>query len=259
MLQWTSAETMAWVGHFIWPFFRVGAFFMAVPIIGTQLVPMRVRLMLALVITFACLGIVPAMPAVDPLSIAAYFVVGQQIIIGVAMAFVLQLLMQVMVVAGQFIAMQMGLGFASMVDPVNGVSVAVLSQFYLMLAILLFLAMGGHLVMIEVLVESFRVMPVSQGLPDASFFGQLAQWGAWMFVAAVVIALPAVTALLIVNFAFGVMNRAAPQLNIFSLGFPFTMLCGLLIVWVTLNGFVPQFQDVTGEALTMMRQLIGLD
>jgi len=258
MLEWSSTQIAEWISQFLWPFFRVGAFFMTVPIIGTQLVPMRVRLILALVVTLCCLGFVPPMPNVDALSFAAYLVVGQQILIGIAMAFVLQLLMQVFVVIGQMVAMQMGLGFASMVDPVNGVSVAVLSQFYLMLAMLLFLAMGGHLVMMEVLVESFRVMPVAVGLPDASLFGQLAQWGSWMFLAAMVVALPAVTALLIVNFAFGVMNRAAPQLNIFSLGFPFTMLFGLLIVWVTVKGFVPQFQNLSSEALTMMRQLIGL-
>lgn len=258
MIELSTAEISAWIGRYIWPFFRVSAFFMAVPVIGTQLVPMRIRLGLSIVVTLAIVPLVQDMPRVDGLSFGAYILAGQQLLVGVAMAFVLQLMMQVFVVAGQMIAMQMGLGFASMVDPVNGVAVAVLSQFYLMLSMLLFIAMNGHLVMIEVLVESFNVIPIGFSMLDVGVFHQLALWGAWMFGSAIVIAMPAVTALLIVNFAFGIMNRAAPQLNIFSLGFPFTMLFGLLIVFISLSGFLPQFESISSQALIMMRQLIGV-
>lgn len=258
MPELSDSEIAAWIGRYFWPLFRVSAFFMAMPVIGTQLVPVRVRLGLSIVVTLAVTPLLPDMPRVDPLSVTAYLLIGQQLLLGVALAFVLQLLFQVSVVAGQMISYQMGLGFASIADPVNGVSVAVLSQFYLMLTMLLFLSMNGHLVVVEVLVESFRVMPVALQAPDFDMLWQLAAWGAWMFSAAVVIALPAVTALLVVNFAFGIMNRAAPQLNIFSLGFPFTMLFGLLIVFISLSGFLPQYQRLAEEGLLMTRQLIGI-
>lgn len=258
MLEIPASEITAWIGRYLWPMFRIGAFFMAMPVIGTQLVSMRIRLGLMLVVTLAVVPVLPVMPRVDGLSLDAYLLVGQQILIGVSMAFVLQLMFQVFVVAGQMIAYQMGLGFASIADPVNGVTVAVLSQFYLMMVTLLFLSVNGHLVVIEVLVESFRILPVGMASFDFNMLWQIASWGAWMFASAVIIAMPAVTALLVVNFAFGIMNRAAPQLNIFSLGFPFTMLFGLLIVYVSLSGFMPQYHRVAEEGLIMLRQLVGV-
>ncbi len=258
MFELPAAEITAWIGRYLWPFFRISAFFMAMPVIGTQLVSMRIRLGLSLVVTLAVVPVLPVMPRIDGLSLAAYLLIAEQVLVGVAMAFVLQLLFQIFVVAGQMISYQMGLGFASIADPVNGVSVAVLSQFYLMLVMLLFLAMNGHLVVIEVLMESFRVMPVTLNGFEFGWLWRLVSWGSWMFSSAVIIALPAVTALLIVNFSFGIMNRAAPQLNIFSLGFPFTMLLGLLIVFISLSGFLPQYQGLAEQGLIMTRQLIGI-
>ncbi|MCF7982553.1 MAG: flagellar type III secretion system protein FliR [Pseudomonadales bacterium] len=258
MLEIPVSEITAWIGRYLWPFFRVSAFFMAMPVIGTQLVPMRVRLGLSVVVTLVVAPLLPIMPRVDGLSLTAYLLIGQQVLLGVVMAFVLQLLFQIFIVAGQMISYQMGLGFASIADPVNGVSVAVLSQFYLMLTMLLFLSMNGHLVVIDVLVESFRVIPVSMTPFDVGILWQIASWGAWMFSSAVIIALPAVTALLVVNFSFGIMNRAAPQLNIFSLGFPFAMLFGLLIVYISLSGFLPQYQGIAEEGLIMLRQLVRI-
>lgn len=257
MIEIPVTELTAWIGRYLWPFFRVGAFFMAMPIIGTQLVPMRIRLGLTLVVTLVAVPMLPVMPRIDPLSIQAYLLIGQQLLIGLSMAFILQMLFQIFVLVGQMIAMQMGLGFASMVDPTNGVSVAILSQFYLMLAMMLFLAMNGHLVVIEVMVESFTTMPVALTGFDFGLFNLLVNWALWMFASALVMAMPAITALLIVNFAFGIMNRAAPQFNIFSLGFPFSMIFGLLIVFISLSGFLPQFELVVGESLMMMREWIG--
>ena len=153
------------------------------------------------------------------------------------------------------IAMQMGLGFASMIDPTNGVSVAVLSQFYVLLVTLLFLAFNGHLVAFEVLIEGFNFLPVGGGILSQSVLYTIAVAGSWMLSSALLLALPAVTAILIVNFAFGIMTRAAPQLNIFSLGFPFTLMFGLFILWVSLSGFLPQYQQLSAYIFQLLNQL----
>jgi len=221
-------------------------------------VPVRVRMGLAVLITLTVAPLLPAMPVLDGLSFEVYLLIGQQLLIGFTMAFIFQMFFQIFVLAGQMIAMQMGLGFASMVDPVNGVSVAVLSQFYLMLVMLMFVCMNGHLVVIEVFIESFKVMPVAIAPFDSGIFMQLVRWGMWMFASALMIALPAVCALLVVNFAFGIMNRAAPQLNVFALGFPISMLVGMVIVFVTLTRFVPQFDQLAEQSMMMMRTLLGL-
>ncbi len=149
----------------------------------------------------------------------------------------------------------MGLGFASMVDPTNGVSVPVIGQFFTMLVTLLFLAMNGHLVVFEVLAESFVTLPVGEGLMTAHFW-ELATRLGWVLGAGLLLALPAITALLVVNIAFGVMTRAAPQLNIFSIGFPLTVAMGLVIIWIGMADILSQYQILATDALQLLRELV---
>jgi flagellar biosynthetic protein FliR len=132
------------------------------------------------------------------------------------------------------------------------VSVVVLSQFYLQLVMLLFLAMNGHLVMIDALARSFERIPVGLSGLGPEIFSEIVRTGGWMFAAALMMALPPVTALLIINFSFGIITKAAPQLNIFAIGFPFTMLMGLLIAWVSLGGFLGQYQRIAEYALELI-------
>jgi len=257
MPEWSSLEISSWVGRHLWPLFRIASFLMIVPLFGNQMVPMRVRLGLALLLTMVVVPNLGPMPLVDALSWQSVEIILYQVMVDVGMGFMVMVLFQLFVVAGQIIAMQMGLGFASMMDPGNGVSVTVLSQFYLMLVSLVFLGMNGHLVLIEVLVESFRTIPIGQQGFASEGLVQLFSMLSWMFVGALMIALPVVTALLIVNIAFGVMTRAAPQMNIFSLGFPVTLIFGLFVVWVSMSGFLPQFQLLTEEMFAMLKFVIG--
>lgn len=256
MLEIDSNIIGGWVGAGMWPFVRISAFLMVAPIVGTRLVPARIRLMLALLISMVLVPNLPAMPMLDSVSIPAFILVIQQVLIGVGMGLVLQVLLQIFVVAGQMIAMQMGLGFASMMDPANGVSVAVLSQFHLMLVTLLFLSMNGHLAMIEVLTESFYTLPVGGGFFTTNALWSLVGWGSWMFSSALLMALPAVASLLIINFSMGIVTRAAPQLNIFAIGFPFMLIIGLCIVWITMGGYLPLFDHYTRQALDMMAYMV---
>ncbi|HSB97172.1 MAG TPA: flagellar biosynthetic protein FliR, partial [Spongiibacteraceae bacterium] len=185
----------------------------------------------------------------SPLSVV---LVAQQLLIGVGLGFFLQLMTQTFVMFGQIAAMQMGLGFASLNDPINGVSVASISQFYLMLVTLLFLGLNGHLIMIEVLTESFYTLPVGADIGGGRL-QTLLGWASWMFGAGLLMSLPAVTALLIINCSLGVITRAAPQLNIFAIGFPLMVLLGLMILWISMNTVLPQFERYNSEALQAMR------
>lgn len=252
------AEIERWVGMFLLPLFRISAMLMAMPIIGSRLVSVRVRLGLALAITALIAPSLPTLPVYNPLSIATWIIVAKEILIGVFLGFALQLLMEVFIVGGQMISNQMGLGFASMTDPANGTTVVALSQFYLILVMLLFMLMDGHLLMIEVLTRTFYVLPIGQAGLASDALWQLVGAGSWMFAAGMLIALPAVTALLVVNLAFGVMTKAAPQLNIFAIGFPFTMLFGILIVWLSLSGFVGLYDDFAHSLLNLISTWLGL-
>ena len=256
MLELSNAQIGGWVGQFLLPLFRIAALLMSMPIIGTQLVPMRVRLYLTLAIAVVLVPGLPPVPVVEALSGQAMLLIAEQILIGAMFGFVLQLFFQVFIVSGQLLAMQMGLGFASMVDPTNGVSVPVIGQFFNMLVVLLFLAMNGHLVVLEILSESFVTLPIGGGLTTNHFWEVAGKLG-WVLGAGLLMVLPAITALLVVNLAFGLMTRAAPQLNIFSIGFPLTLVLGLIIVWIGMADILAQYQTFATEALQMLRELAG--
>ncbi len=256
-MNFTSAELTAWIGSFLWPLFRVGAMVGAAPIFGARVVPVRIRMGLALAITLVIVPLLPPAPAVDPLSGAGLVITFNQLLIGLALGLSLRLVFSAVEIAGQIIGQLMGLGFASMIDPENGVQVPVVSQFYSICAILLFLAFNGHLLLIEMLADSFRTLPVStQGIP-LDGLRALADWGGQMFAGAVLVALPAICALLLVNLAFGVMMRSAPQLNIFAVGFPVTLLLGMVIMLVTLPALPGQLTALTDQVFGLMRYLIG--
>ncbi|WP_317931696.1 flagellar biosynthetic protein FliR [Halioxenophilus sp. WMMB6] len=246
------------LGQYLWPLIRISAFIVAVPIFGAQVMPARIRLVLAIPLTILVAPLLPTMPDVEMLSLPGMIITVQQFIFGAALGFIFQLLMQLFVVGGQAIAMNMGLGFASMNDPANGVTVTVLSQFYLTMAILLFLSMNGHLILIELIVRSFYAWPVGGAIFSGEQWLEFARLGSWVFAGALVMALPIITALLVVNLAFGVMSRSAPQMNVFAVGFPITLVFGMVIIWFGLVNFLPQFELRSNQLFEFVESFIGL-
>ena len=256
-MHFTGAEITAWMGGYLWPLFRIAAMIAAMPILGSVLVPVRARLMLALAVTAVVVPVLPVAPSIDPFSLKALTLIAQQILIGVAMGFAMQLVFSAVVTGGQVIAMQMGLGFASMVDPQNGTQVPVLSSFYQLLVTLLFLGFNGHLIMIEMVVESFRTVPIAEDGITRNSMWELVLWGSQMFAGAVWLALPAVASLLVVNIAFGVMARSAPQLNIFAIGFPVALIMGFVVILYTLPNVVPQFTSLSNDGFLLITRLLS--
>ncbi|ESE41223.1 flagellar biosynthetic protein FliR [Shewanella decolorationis] len=249
---------MQTIASYMWPLFRVASMLMVMVVFGAATTPTRVRLLLAIAITLAIAPVLPPVKDAELFSLSAVFITAQQIIIGVAMGFVTQMVMQTFVLTGQIIGMQTSLGFASMVDPGSGQQTPVIGNFFLLLATLIFLAVDGHLLMIRMLVASFETLPISnQGLTLTSY-RSLAEWGSYMFGAALTMSLSAIIALLLVNLSFGVMTRAAPQLNIFSIGFPITMIGGLLILWLTLTPVMAHFEEVWASAQLLLCDILGL-
>lgn len=255
-MNFTGADITAWINAYLWPFFRIGALVGAAPIFGTGLVPMRIRLGLALTLTLVIAPVIPAMPLIDPLSATGILISVQQVLIGLVMGFALQLVFAVFVFSGELIAMSLGLGFASMNDPVSGVMVPTVSQFYTLMVTLLFLAIDGHLVLIDVLARSFTTLPVAGAGLSVHSLWELVQWGGHLFSDAVLIALPAMTALLVVNLSFGVLTRAAPQLNMFAVGFPAILMIGLVVMWLTLPTVLPALTRLVDEVVGMLGGLL---
>ena len=239
---------------FLWPFFRISALFAILPVLGGSEVPVRVRVALAIVVTALVLPLLPPAPSLDPLSAGSLLVTLQEIVIGLAMGLMVLLVFNAVTLAGESIAITMGLGFALMNDPQNGVQVPTVSQFYVIFATLLFLSLDGHHAALALAVGSFDTLPIGAALgPDATW--QLLSWAGMMFRGALAIALPALAAMLTVNLLMGVMTRAAPQMNIFSVGFPLTMSIGFVAIALTLPAFGESFASLLAEALEALSLL----
>lgn len=256
-MAYTLQTIMQFLADLLLPLFRIAAMLMVMVGIGAKTTPTRVKLMLAVAFTVMVLPVLPKTPFTDLFSGQMILVVVQQVILGAAIGFVSVMLINTFVLAGQIVAMQTGLGFASIIDPTNGSNVPAVGQFYLILATLLFWEMDGHLLMLQMVVHSFTTVPIDGQWWPYSNFEQLALWGGWMFATALALALAPLTAMLVVNFAFGVMTRAAPQLNVFSIGFPITLVTGLMIIWLTLSNFLGQYDSHWQHAVDMMCDLVG--
>ncbi len=225
------------------------------PIFSGRTVPVRIRLLLALMITAIIVPVLPSAPDIDPFSPASALITAQQFILGVAIGFSVQLIFAALVLAGQTIAMGMGLGFASMVDPQNGVQVPVIGQYYVVMATLLFLGLNGHLALVQLLFNSFEFIPVGTDSLDRGDLKSMAYWGSRLFTNAIQVSIPAVIAILLVNISFGVVARAAPQLNIFGVGFPVIMVLGFTVLTFSISGLLPQFTLMVDESFSAIMQL----
>jgi flagellar biosynthetic protein FliR len=165
------------------------------------------------------------------------------------MGFVMRVIFAAVEAAGEIIGLQMGLGFASFFDPQSAGQTLVLARFFNMLAVLLFLAVNAHLLLLGVLVDSFQILPIStQPLSTAGFYN-VAAFGSTVFAVGLQLALPLIAILLMTNLALGILTRSAPQLNIFAIGFPITLGVGLIVLDITLPYFAPQVEHMIMNGL----------
>ncbi len=243
---------------FIWPFVRIGAFLMVMPLVGGSFVPLRVRLLLAIALTIVIAPIIPSTATQEVLSAAGLVMVIQEIGIGVVMGFLVQLVFDAIALGGQVIGMSMGLGFAVFLDRARGVSIPVLGQLFMLLGMLVFLSLDGHLAMIQLLAGSFHAWPMGERGLTPNMLAELLTWSSQMFVFALKIALPAITALLIVNLSFGVMSRAAPTLNLFAVGFPVAMLLGFAVIFLNMGVLVENVSAYLALSISAISQLLSV-
>ncbi len=255
LFQASEAEWVAAVAAVLWPFLRIGAMLLAMPLFGSANLPVRVRVLLAFALALFVAPLLPPPPAIDPISGLGLLTAVQQVLIGAAMGFILQMAISALAQAGEAIALSMGLGFANMVDPGTGMQTPVISQFLILLGTLIFLASGAHILALEVLLDSFLSLPIGVlGIVREDFW-RIASWGLRMYAGALLIALPIIGSLLLVNIAFGVITRFAPQLNIFAIGFPITMLLGMAIMVLTLPTVAPKFTLLLMDAFDLIGSL----
>jgi flagellar biosynthetic protein FliR len=257
MLTLTTGQLEIWLAQIFWPFVRVGSCFMVAPAFGAAFVPRRIRLVIAGGVALIIAPLVPSPPGVAPFSTAGLVITVQQLVIGVALGFCMQIVFDAVTLGGQLLANSMGLSFAYNLDPLHGAQTPVLGQFYTLLVTMTFLALNGHLRLIEILVDGFRTLPIGTSGLGPHGLWTVVQWSSTLFSGALSVALPGVTALLIVNISFGVMSRAAPTLNLFAVGLPVSLVFGLVIMLVGLPTVQSGFERLLQAALMLVRMLTG--
>lgn len=253
MLSISAAQIDAFLVAWCYPLARILAMVGTSPLFGNTSIPKRVRIAIGLVLGFAIVPVLPPAPVIQPgtwVGVTAFIV---QILIGVGMGLTLRLVMTAVDMAGDIIGLQMGLSFAVFFDPSSSGRTAVLSQILTLLASLVFLAVNGHLFMIRVLVSSFDMVPIGSSMISSSAWLVLMRVGTIVFGSGLLMSLPIVAALLITNIALAVLTRAAPQLNIFAIGFPITSTVGMLVMIVSLNAFSPVLQNLFDQGFELLR------
>lgn len=246
------AELSAWW----WPFVRVLAMLSAAPIIGDTSVPLAVRVLLAMVLAVVLLPMAAPVVPIEPFSLHALAATAEQVAIGVVLGLALHFVMSVLLVLGYLVSSQMGLAMALMNDPLSGVSSDVVSSLLSILGILVFFSIDGHLVLVQVIGQSFTLWPVGSGLRMGALQA-VAFNVAWVFSAALLLALPIVFATMVVQIGFGFLARVAPQLNLFALGFSVITLFGLFMLAMLVR-FIPEhYLRMTRQVLLMLEQTLG--
>lgn len=242
-----NIDFFSWIKGCFFPFVRILALIMVAPITGEKEVPNRVKIALALIIAM----LLPSSPLSDDLSIyslTAIWVIAQQIMIGVMIGFAMQLAFIAMRFSGELISMQMGLGMATFFDPIGGPSTSVLSRLINVIALLIFLNLDGHLWLLYGLSNSFDIIPIAADPLNHNGYLTVIEISGLLFINGLMLALPLLTLLLIVNLALGLLNRITPQLSIFVVGYPMTLLLGLAMLTYLIST-LPHFSELIFEQM----------
>ncbi|GAB4174439.1 MAG: flagellar biosynthetic protein FliR [Rhodocyclaceae bacterium] len=256
MLTVTSAQLDAWIAALVFPLARILALTASAPVFGNAAAPRRIRLLAGLAIGFAVIPSLGPPPAIAPASGAGLLLLAQQIVIGLAMGLAMRAVFAAVDLAGELIGLQMGLSFAVFFDPQSASESSALSEFLAILATLVFLALNGHLMLLAGVSASFEMLPIGPWGAPVPAFELLVRWGATIFSAGVLLSLPLIAALLVTNIALGVLTRAAPQLNLFAVGFPVTMTVGFGVLLLSLPLAAPVLETLFGQGLGAIDQIV---
>lgn len=256
MIDVTSTQLELWLTQFMWPFFRITAFIVACPLFGHNAIPTKVKIGLGFCLSVIVMPLLPEMPVIPLFSVLSIGIILEQILIGIAIGFALTVTLAAVQAAGEFIAMQMGLGFATFYSPDSRMNSVVLSRILHMITLLMLLAMNVHLFILEVLMSTFQTLPINNIEINSNAFKMLGVYAQTIFKSGLLLALPLMGALLMMNLAMGILNRSAPQLTIFSIGFPLTLTVGVILLMIMMTTLDRSLGELFESHINFLHQLI---
>jgi flagellar biosynthetic protein FliR len=255
MISITSAQLNTLIAAYLWPMTRILGLMALAPLYNNGIIPARVKVGLSFLLAMIVAPSVPAIPAMDPMSLPGLLILTQQLVIGLAMGLAMRMAFAGVELAGTITGLTMGLGFATFFDPQSQGQSSAVSQFFALLMIMVYLAANIHLLVLSTLVDSFVTMPISATPFEGDRLRMLVAWGGRIFSSGLQLSLPLVTALLITNLALGILTRAAPQLNLFGIGFPITMGAGFVMIAISLPYLTTPLLRLLEEGISAMQQL----
>lgn len=250
-MEFVFSQLLGLLAALWWPFCRILAALFAAPVLGEAMMPTTVRVLLALVLTVVCMPMAPPPIGIEPWSLQGIATTVEQVMIGAVLGMAFHLVMAAVMLLGYLVSSQMGLAMAVMNDPINGTSSDVVSGLLSILFIVIFFAVDGHLVLVGVIGASFRAWPVGSGI-DSLALQTLAFNVAWIFSAALLLAVPVIFSALVVQLGFGFLSRIAPSLNLFSLGFSVVTLFGLFMLTQIVRFMPEHYLRMTNQVLEML-------
>lgn len=255
-MELLAADVVARFYTFLWPMLRISALMVTAPVFALRAFNVRFRVLLAIVLAWMVYPM-HTWPVIDPVSAAGLKEIINQLAIGAIAGLILQMVVAAMVVGGQAIATSMGLSMANLMDPNMG-NVPVISQFLIVLGSLIFVGVGGHVILLGMILESFHTLPIGTSIFSPESMGLLLRWSSMMFLGAVLMSLPVMVALLFVNIGVGVITRAAPSLNIFSVGFPASVAVGFIVLLAFMGSIIGRIDWMWVQGFSTVRELLGV-
>lgn len=248
-----SIEPQLWA--LLFAMVRIGAAFVAAPIFSAVAIPLPARIALTGAIGVLVVNTAHIVPPEQIFSVNTFLAVAAEALVGLAMGFVLQIAFAAPMVASEVISMSMGLGFANAVDPASGHATPAIGTFLSLLLTLLFLAVDGHLVLVDLVVRSYEAMPPGAWIAPGRLLN-IAMFGGYAFMAGLLLALPVGFLLLCLNMIVGMLSRAAPALNLFAVGLPASLLFGVVAILLALPAMGDYLLVIIREALSAMPALV---
>ncbi|WP_353151411.1 flagellar biosynthetic protein FliR [Pollutimonas bauzanensis] len=255
MISVDIEQLYTWLNAFLWPFFRILSLMITAPLLGESAIPSQVKIGFAAIVTIAIAPALGPMPEVPTGSFAGIWIAVQQVFIGLALGLVMRIVFAAVQTAGEFIGLQMGLSFASFFDPATGANTAVLARLMNVVAMLVFLALNGHLLMLGGFMRTFDLLPIRIGALNPNGWGVLFEWSSQVMVSGMLLALPLIIVLLTINLALGILNRTAQQLSVFAVGFPISLMTGLTLLTIVLPQTTPFLSRLFDSSYSVIARL----
>ncbi len=249
-----SIEPQLWA--LIFTMVRVGAAFVAAPVFGAVSVPLNVRILLTGAIGILSMNAVEIAIPEEIFSATTILAIAAEALVGLALGFIIQIAFAAPLVASEVIGVSMGLSFATAINPQTGQSTPALGQFLTVLLTLLFLAVDGHLVLVELVIRSYELLPPGQAWLVPGKLQNIAMFGGYAFLAGLLLALPVGFLLLCLNIVVGMISRAAPALNLFAIGIPASLAMGVLALLVGMPAMGDFMLVIVREALDAAQTLV---